>query len=98
VQGKVRGCFALTELGLGVLSGSTVRTRLLDAPGGGFLLDNYDDAAAAKVWISCGDKHRVAICNVRHTPPPPPPPLRRLQPLTPSWSLPSSSLSTNRSA
>jgi hypothetical protein len=61
VQGKVRGCFALTELGLGVLSGSTVRTRLLDAPGGGFLLDNYDDAAAAKVWISCGENTCLAI-------------------------------------
>jgi hypothetical protein len=54
-QGRLRGCFALTELGLGVMSGSTVRTRLLDAPGGGFYLHNLDDASAAKVWISCGE-------------------------------------------
>ncbi len=64
MQGKLRGCFALTELGLGVLSGSTVRTRLLDAPGGGFSLHNIDSAAAVKVWISCG---KIAPRRIKET-------------------------------
>ncbi len=53
------------------MSGSTVRTRLLDAPGGGFLLHNADDAAAAKVWISCGEAQALqgqAPVTLPHSP------------------------------
>ncbi len=91
LQGKLRGCFALTELGLGVLSGSTVRTRLLDAPGGGFLLHNADDAAAAKVWISCGEAQALQGQALSRS-------LTLLQLLTLNSSLQLSSRITSRSA